>query len=73
MSILVALKTAKGKSAQNIAPKAEKVKSWILKLSGPLKPSLDRLKPIKIAEKPTIPNATSAITCNALKSGSMIS
>ena len=68
----IPLKMAKGRRAQNTAPNAENVRSCILKLSGALKPSFDLLKPISIAEKPTMPKATSAITCKALKSGSMI-
>ena len=68
----IPLKMAKGRRAQNTAPNAENVRSCILKLSGALKPSFDLLKPISIAENPTMPKATSAITCKDLKSGSMI-
>jgi hypothetical protein len=65
------LKIAKGISAPNIAPKAEYIKSWIRKLSGTLNPSVARLNPINIAEKPNIPKEASAITCKAKKFGSM--
>ena len=71
MDGLSALKIANGNNAQNIAPNAEKVRSCILKLSGSVKPSSDLLSAIRIAENPTMPRATSAITCKALKSNSI--
>ena len=71
MDGLSALKIANGNNAQNIAPNAENVRSCILKLSGSVKPSSDLLSAIRIAENPTMPRATSAITCKALKSNSI--
>ena len=71
MDGLSALKIANGNNAQNIAPNAENVRSCILKLSGSVKPSSDLLSAIRIAENPTMPKATSAITCKALKSNSI--